>query len=214
MLVRVERPSAIPLESLHGRKEDAGRTLRLNVRAIVGAAELGEFSLRPQQGDVRAVFVPLARLQQDLDLAGRVNTLLVADRGDGASIGRDARDLDPAAVRARRCRVDDPAGRRRGDLAVESAAGLLDAARAKAVDDAAARAGTEDAAGADLSREQHEERRPPGPVLAGDRDRSAQPSACGPTLSAAAGGASGPPYDSRRPAPPIVLNDWAARDWR
>ena len=87
MLVRIERPSAIPIESLHGRKDDAGRTLRLNVRAIVGAADLGEFSLRPQQGDVRAVFVPLARLQQDLDLAGRVNTLLVADRGDGRPDG-------------------------------------------------------------------------------------------------------------------------------
>src|SRR4051812_35132911 len=29
VLVRIERPSAIPLESLHGRKDDAGRTLRL-----------------------------------------------------------------------------------------------------------------------------------------------------------------------------------------
>jgi hypothetical protein len=84
VLVRVERPSAIPIESLHGRKDDAGRTMRLAVRAIVGPADLGEFSLRPQQGDVRAVFVPLKRLQQDLDIQGRVNTLLVADRG-GAS---------------------------------------------------------------------------------------------------------------------------------
>ena len=78
VLVRVERPSAIPLESLHGRKDDAGRTLRLTVRAILDRAQLGEFSLRPQQGDVRAVFVPLRRLQQDLDQQGRVNALLVA----------------------------------------------------------------------------------------------------------------------------------------
>ena len=35
ILVRVERPSAIPIESLHGRKEDPGRTLRLTVRAIL-----------------------------------------------------------------------------------------------------------------------------------------------------------------------------------
>ena len=56
----------------------SGRTLRLTVRAILGPAQLGEFSLRPQQGSVRAVFVPLQRLQQELDLAGRVNTLLVA----------------------------------------------------------------------------------------------------------------------------------------
>jgi hypothetical protein len=65
VLVRVARPSAVPLESLHGRKDDAGRTLRLTVRAVLGSAELGEFSLRPQQGPVRAVFVPLQPLQQE-----------------------------------------------------------------------------------------------------------------------------------------------------
>jgi hypothetical protein len=36
-----------------------------------------EFSLRPQQGDVRAVYVPLARLQRDLNQPGKVNTILV-----------------------------------------------------------------------------------------------------------------------------------------
>ena len=81
VLVRVERASAIPIESLHARKDDLGRTMRLAVRAIVGPADLGEFSLRPEQGEVRAVFVPLKRLQQDLDIQGRVNTLLVADGG-------------------------------------------------------------------------------------------------------------------------------------
>ncbi len=50
VLVRVARPSAVPIESLQGRKDDLGRTLRLSVRAIVGQADLGEFSLRPQQG--------------------------------------------------------------------------------------------------------------------------------------------------------------------
>src|ERR1051325_9461381 len=30
LLVRVEKPSAIPLESMHGRKEDAGRTIRFS----------------------------------------------------------------------------------------------------------------------------------------------------------------------------------------
>ena len=36
-----------------------------------------EFSLRPQQGEVRAVYVPLARLQRDLNQPGKVNTILV-----------------------------------------------------------------------------------------------------------------------------------------
>ena len=42
------------------------------------ADSLGEFSLEAQQGEVAAVFVPLARLQQDLEIPGRVNTLLVS----------------------------------------------------------------------------------------------------------------------------------------
>ena len=54
VLIRVQRPSDIPLESLHGRKDDLGRTVRLTVRGIPSAAELGEFSLQPHQGDVRA----------------------------------------------------------------------------------------------------------------------------------------------------------------
>ncbi len=44
---------------------------------------LREFSLRPQQGDVRAVYVPLARLQRDLNQPGKVNTILVG-RTSGA----------------------------------------------------------------------------------------------------------------------------------
>src|SRR5262249_6244969 len=80
ILLRVEKPSAMPIESLHGRKADLGRTLRLTVRAVAAPAELGEFSLRPQQGDVRAVFVPLRRIQQDLELRTQVNALLVSSR--------------------------------------------------------------------------------------------------------------------------------------
>src|SRR5262245_21050689 len=80
IVVRVERPSAIPIESLHGRRDNLGRSLRLNVRAILAPGELGDFSLQPGQGDVRAVFVPLKRLQQDLEVTDRVNALVVADR--------------------------------------------------------------------------------------------------------------------------------------
>ncbi|HMD71618.1 MAG TPA: FtsX-like permease family protein [Bryobacteraceae bacterium] len=78
ILLRVPKPSAIPLESLHGRKDEIGKTIRLTVAR--SAAPLHEFSLRPQQGDVRAVYVPLARLQRDLNQPGKVNTLLTRDR--------------------------------------------------------------------------------------------------------------------------------------
>lgn len=74
ILIRVEKPSAIPLESLHGRKEDVGKTIRFTA----ADATFGEFSLRPQQGDVRALLVPLNRLQRDLNQQGKINTILVA----------------------------------------------------------------------------------------------------------------------------------------
>ncbi len=78
LLLRVEKPSAIPLESLHSRKEDPGSTLRLTVRAVLAADALGEFSLQPQQGVVRAVFVPLSLLQKEIDQPDKVNLILIS----------------------------------------------------------------------------------------------------------------------------------------
>ncbi|HKG47445.1 MAG TPA: FtsX-like permease family protein [Pyrinomonadaceae bacterium] len=81
ILLRFEKPSDIPVESLHGRKEDPGKTIRLSVSGALGGEALGEFSLQPQHGAVRAVFVSLAFLQRELEQdvgAGRINTILVA----------------------------------------------------------------------------------------------------------------------------------------
>jgi putative ABC transport system permease protein len=92
LLVHLQRPSAIPIESLFGRKDDVARTLRLDVAGILPREQLGEFSLRPQQADVRAIFAPLTRIQRDLAVAGRVNTVLLA----GASL----ESAGPAVQRA------------------------------------------------------------------------------------------------------------------
>ena len=78
LLLRLEKPSDIPVESLHGRKEDPGRTIRLNITRALPGESLGEFSLQPQHGAVRAVFVSLSFLQRELEQAARVNTILVA----------------------------------------------------------------------------------------------------------------------------------------
>lgn len=242
VLVRVERPSAIPIESLQGRKDDLGRTLRLTVRGILSTADLGEFTLRPQQGNVRAVFVPLRRIQQDLGLDRRVNMLLVSNRdvhATGAvstleamvrrraaledvglrviSLGEPRRSDEGsradgprrpiaapvAADTDRDAAADGRANFSRADaiLAVESASGLLDGPRAKAADEAAA----EDAMTT----------RPvftyvANSIRSGDRQipyslvtaidlRSILP-------------AGGPVGASARP--PIVVNEWAARDLR
>ena len=86
LVLRIEKPSEIPVESLHGRKEDPGRTIRLNVASVLGAESLGEFSLQPQHGAVRAVFVSLRFLQQELEHNGRVNAILVAGAQPAPSI--------------------------------------------------------------------------------------------------------------------------------
>ena len=92
LLVRVEKPSAIPVGSLHGRKGDVGRTVRLSIRAVVLADELGEFSVRPQQGLARAVFVTLERLQEDLERPSQVNTILLGVGGQGVGVGASTDD--------------------------------------------------------------------------------------------------------------------------
>src|SRR2546425_2071281 len=78
LLLRVQKPSEIPIESLHSRKEDLGSTLRLTVRETLAGNALGEFSLQPQQSAVRAVFVPLALLQKQLDQENKINLILLA----------------------------------------------------------------------------------------------------------------------------------------
>ena len=196
VLVRIERPSAIPIESLHGRKDNLGRTMRLTVRAILGPSDLGEFSLQPQQADVRAVFVPLRRLQQDLDLDGRVNALLVSDRSATAGA------LE-ALVR-RRFALEDIGLTVRvvasGAVAVESASGLIDEAHATVVDDAAKAAAMQTQPVltylANTIRTSGGREVPYSLVTAVDLRAIAA------DVAVAAGSAS----------PPIVLNDWTARD--
>src|SRR5262245_60915562 len=166
ILVRVQRPTDIPLESLHGRRDDVGRTLRLTVRRVLPASLLGEFSLEAQQGDVRAVFMPLSRLQQDLALSTRVNTLLVARNGDVVSSTNVEADLqvrrvetsDNAEADLQVRRVEDAirrsaqledvglyvktlTGTSPSSISIGADGGLLDDAHAAAVEKAVSQAG-------------------------------------------------------------------------
>ena len=142
VLLRIQRPSEIPLESLHGRKDDLGRTIRLTVRAVVPPSQLGDFSLEAQQGDVRALFVPLARLQGELAIEGRVNALLVS-RSPGTS--GDARAALEQIVKAEATLADMSLTvetlDRRAVVAIGSNAGLLNQSQADAVRSATADAG-------------------------------------------------------------------------
>ncbi|MCY4659099.1 MAG: ABC transporter permease [Acidobacteria bacterium] len=132
LLVRVEKPSDVPISSLHGRRDDVGRTLRLGVNRVLPPAELGEFSFRPQQGLARSVFVSLGRLQRDLEQEGRVNTLLLAAvAGSSEAPAAAAARLATAEAAVRTAATLDDLGLRARALpahdavSIESAAGLL-----------------------------------------------------------------------------------------
>ena len=194
--VRVERPSAIPLESLHGKKDDAGRTMTLRVAGVLDRTQLGEFSIVPQQGEVRAVFVPLRRVQQDLEQPGRVNALLIA--------AGSAPDNDPLyAALKRQLRYGDVGLTVRDlweqqSIAIGADAGLIDRSRSGVIDRAAAKIGVQ-----------------PRPVLtylanairSGDREvpyslvTAMDLRTVAPSIALSQGG-----------DPPIVINDWTARE--
>jgi putative ABC transport system permease protein len=134
LIVRTRQASAIPAEFLHGRRDETGRAMRLRGAGILARDAMGEFSLRPQQGEVRTLIVLMSRLQRELELAGRVNTvLLTGDRTTAESALRAHATLDDLGVRLR---AVGPA-----ELALESERGLLDDVTGRVAMDAAGRAG-------------------------------------------------------------------------
>jgi putative ABC transport system permease protein len=127
--LRVAKPTDIPLSTLQGRRETTGERIRLTVARVLDRASLGEFSLVPSQGPVLALFVPMERLQRDLDLGDRVNTLLLSLTDEVEDplyeLIAPAADLDDFGLRLR------PASD--GNTIVESRAGLLTDAVAEGV---------------------------------------------------------------------------------
>ena len=91
VILRIEKPSAIPTESLHGRKENSGVTLRSNVS--IAPNKVSEFSLRPQQSGVKSVFVPLTRLQRSLEQDAKVNAILLRRNGKSQVVEDYVRDV-------------------------------------------------------------------------------------------------------------------------
>jgi len=101
----------------------------------VPASSLGEFSLEPQQGEVLAVFVPLARLQAEMEVSSRVNTVLVAAhqavRSDAVMrltpMVRSQATLDDVGLRVRSAQNDTA-------LIVESESAVVDDRQAAVID--------------------------------------------------------------------------------
>ena len=224
LLVRVQKPSAIPVSSLHGRRDDLGRTMRLGIREVLAPAELGEFSFRPQQGFSRAVFVNFERMQRDLELDREANTLLLAGVEADPAAGSSAAARIEAALRVT-TRLTDLGLRVRAlpepaALAVESTAGLLGdevvaAARAAAADGGMGEQPVLTYLANEIRR--GERVTPYSLVTALDPARLGVASPGGaPPDAASAAGAVASPAGAGGPAgeepPPIWLNTWTADD--
>ena len=140
LLLRVETQQGVPRESLYGRRENVGRTVRLVCGDILPAEELGEFSLQSSQRSVYSIFVPLRRLQGDLAQPARANTILLNFQSQGDSTEqirarlKNGVTLEDLGVRLRRL----PS---LGSLSVESSRVILDESTAQASFGAAADAG-------------------------------------------------------------------------
>jgi ABC-type lipoprotein release transport system permease subunit len=77
VVLRLAKLTDIPLSHLQGRREDSSERIRVTVARIVDRAALGEFTLIPVQGPALTLLMPLARLQQDLEISAAANALLV-----------------------------------------------------------------------------------------------------------------------------------------
>jgi putative ABC transport system permease protein len=125
LLVHLQRPSDIPLESLHGRKADPGITIRARVKAVQSREQMGEFSLQAQQGATRAVFLPLELLQRELGLTHRINALLLSSKAE--ELMRARAQLDDIGARLQ--------SRNTGNLVLEPRSGVVSDTIAKAAEE-------------------------------------------------------------------------------
>lgn len=82
LLVRMERPSAISRDAPLSGTTNQDISLRRKIGAIVSSEDFGAFQLLASQITPDSVFVPLADLQNQLEMDGKVNALLTAQTGD------------------------------------------------------------------------------------------------------------------------------------
>jgi ABC-type antimicrobial peptide transport system permease subunit len=127
ILVRVEKPGALPPEAPLSGEADRTVGLTLTVRAIAGDDQFGRFGLAANQVAPDNIFVPLARLQRQLVKRPWANIILLGSRGAAempaqtrlrmawkpADAELTVRDLPGgwAEVRSDRIFIDAPIGR-------------------------------------------------------------------------------------------------------
>ncbi len=77
LLLRLEKPSDIPVESLHGRKEDPGQTIRLNVAACSVASRSESFHSSHSMEQYTLSLFRSVFCKENWSRTARVNTILV-----------------------------------------------------------------------------------------------------------------------------------------
>jgi ABC-type lipoprotein release transport system permease subunit len=201
IVLRVARPTDIPLSHVQGRREDTSQRVRLSVTQVPDRSGLGEFSLIPAQGPALSVFVSLSRLQQDLDIRDSANALLVKTAAPLRDPAEAVRRALAPAVELEDLGLKVRTNEARTASILESRTGLLPEAVWKpAAERAADRGGT-----------------PVGVLtyLANSMRANGReiPYSLISAVDLAPGEVNDPPTDRAPPAlPPIRLNEWAAQD--
>ena len=142
LLIQIEKPSEVPIESLYGQKDDVGRTLRLTIRETLSPEQTGEFTISPQQTTVRTVFVDLKLLQRELDQLEKVNTILFSRSAEGPNRSASQRVENLKHLLEERIQLEDynikwrALDQQRG-ITIERGSTLLDDNLAKVSTDAA-----------------------------------------------------------------------------
>lgn len=109
LLVTLQQQAATPAETLHGRRDSSGTTLRVRGSRVLQPENLGEFSILQRGAAVRTLFLPLAEIQRAMEQEGRVNALLLSasenpSGDDGNRLPRILRETlnpDDAGLRIR-----------------------------------------------------------------------------------------------------------------
>lgn len=109
VLVRLERPSAISRDAPLSGSTNEEVTLRREVAAVVEAEDFGTFQVIASQTAPDSVFVPLADLQTQIEMEGRVNALLSTEADATALAGRLEAGKTLADLSLKLARVEKPA---------------------------------------------------------------------------------------------------------
>ena len=87
IVLRIDEPAAVSLDAPLSGRPRPSVARRLKIRAVVAAAQFGDFSLRADQLPPANAFVPLRWLQEQLARPGRCNLILLGkDAGRGTSV--------------------------------------------------------------------------------------------------------------------------------